>query len=184
MLVLVGSSLMVRRIPLRDGLKMALAWLLIFAAVFAVIALWDDFAALGRRLVGEASGDSRAVVSGETVRVRMAEDGHFWIDGKVNGKSVRFLVDSGATRTAIAADTARGAGVEPSSAFPAILDTANGRITVQRARVARLEAGPIVREDVPVFVSEAFGDTNVLGMNFLSSLDRWEVEGQWLILTP
>lgn len=183
-LVLVGSALMVRRIPLAQGLKMALAWLLIFAAAFAVIALWDDFAALGRRLVGEASGDSRAIVAGETVRVRMAEDGHFWIDGKVNGEDVRFLVDSGATRTAINADTARSAGVEPSSDFPAMLDTANGRITVERARVARLEAGPIVREDVPVFVSEAFGDTNVLGMNFLSSLRRWEVEGRWLILTP
>lgn len=183
-LVLVGSALLVRRIPLAQGLKMALAWLLIFAAAFAVIALWDDFAALGRRLVGEASGDSRAIVAGETVRVRMAEDGHFWIDGKVNGEDVRFLVDSGATRTAINADTARSAGVEPSSDFPAMLDTANGRITVERARVARLEAGPIVREDVPVFVSEAFGDTNVLGMNFLSSLRRWEVEGRWLILTP
>lgn len=185
MLVLVGSSLMVRRIPLAQGLKMALAWLLIFAAAFAVIALWDEFAALGRRLVGEAAGgDSRPVIAGETVRVRMAEDGHFWIDGEVNGEDVRFLVDSGATRTAITADTARDAGVEPSKQFPAILNTANGQISVQRARVARLEAGPIVREDVPVFVSGAFGDTNVLGMNFLSSLRRWEVEGEWLVLTP
>ena len=183
-LVLVGSALMVHRIPLAQGLKMALAWLLIFAAAFAVIALWDDFRALGGRLVEAGRGDGSAVVSGETVRIRMAEDGHFWIDGAINGVKLRFLVDSGATRTAISADVAARAGVEPSSEFPAMLDTANGRISVQRARVERLEAGPIVREDMAVFVSEAFGDTNVLGMNFLSSLRRWEVEGRWLILTP
>lgn len=183
-LVLVTSALMVRRIPLAQGLKMALGWVLIFAAAFAVVALWDDFAALGRRLIGEASGDSRPVMVGETVRVRMAGDGHFWIDGAVNGEDVRFLVDSGATRTAITGGTARRAGVERSSDFPAVLNTANGRISVERGRVALLEAGPIVREDVPVYVSDAFGDTNVLGMNFLSSLQRWEVEGQWLILTP
>jgi aspartyl protease family protein len=35
-----------------------------------------------------------------------------------------------------------------------------------------------------VEVSAAFGDMNVLGMNFLSSLSSWSVQGQWLVLKP
>ena len=41
----------------------------------------------------------------------MAIDGHFWVDAQVNGKTVKFLVDSGATVTTIDRDTALEAGV-------------------------------------------------------------------------
>jgi aspartyl protease family protein len=91
---------------------------------------------------------------------------------------VRFLVDSGATTTSISAETARRAGIEPSSGIPAIVRTANGTITVQRGRAERLAIGHIVRDDLAVHISEGFGETNVLGMNFLSSLSGWGVEGQ------
>jgi aspartyl protease family protein len=48
--------------------------------------------------------------------------------------------------------------------------------------VATLKVGPIERKDHAVFVSASFGDLNVLGMNFLSSLTSWGVEGEWLVL--
>ncbi|MFN3389595.1 MAG: TIGR02281 family clan AA aspartic protease [Allosphingosinicella sp.] len=183
-LVLVVSALAVRRVPMRQGLKMAAAWILIFAAVFAIFALKDDFAALGGRLADAVRGTDRVVVAGESVRIRMDEDGHFWVDGTLNGEAVRFLVDSGATVTSLSAAAARKAGVEPDGGFSVMVNTANGTIAVERGRAGRLQIGTIVREDLPVHISKAFGDTNVLGMNFLSSLSRWEVEGEWLVLTP
>ena len=68
--------------------------------------------------------------------------------------------------------------------FPVLVETANGVVQARRGRVARLKVGTIERGDMAVHVSDSFGDTAVLGMNFLSSLSAWGVEGQWLVLTP
>lgn len=183
-LVLVGSALMVRRIPIRQGLKMGLAWVLIFLAIFVVFALRSDFAALGDRLMQSAQGPATPVQQGETLRVRQAMDGHFWVDAELNGETVRFLVDSGATATSLSTATARRVGIEPSGGFPAIVQTANGTVAVQRGRADRIQVGSIVREGLAVHISDGFGDTNVLGMNFLSSLSGWGVEDGWLVLRP
>jgi len=182
-LVLVISAFMVRRVPIGRGLQMFAAWIVIFLAAFVAFTLKDDFIALGKRVMDETRGGSTQVVqAGEALRVRQSLDGHFWVTGELNGEPVRFLVDSGATTTSISAATARRAGIEPRGGFPAVVRTANGNVQVQRGRAERLKVGTIERRDLAVHFSEAFGDMNVLGMNFLSSLSGWRVEGKWLIL--
>lgn len=182
LLMLVGSSLAVRRIPIGTGLKMFAAWALIFAALFLAFTLKDDFKALGKRMMAELSGESKLVRVGDELRIRKSDDGHFWVDGKVNGETVAFLVDSGATTTTLSAESAGAAGVEPSSRFRTIVSTANGRVSVGRGRI-RLNVGTIERQDFSVHIN-ASDDTNLLGMNFLSSLTSWRVEGDWLVLQP
>lgn len=183
-LVLVASALLVRRIPLGQGLKMFAGWVLIFLAAFVAFTLKDDFMALGKRVLAESRGEGEVVAAGRELRIRKAMDGHFWVNGELNGHKVRFLVDSGATVTSISSATARLADIEPGSGLPAVVQTANGTVSVQRARAARLKVGSIERRNLAVHVSEAFGPMNVLGMNFLSSLSAWGVEGQWLVLKP
>lgn len=183
-LILVGSALVVRRIPLGQGLKMFAGWVLIFLAAFVAFTLKDDFTALGKRVLSESRGEGEVVAVGAELRIRKSMDGHFWVNGELNGHKVRFLVDSGATVTSISSDTARLADIEPVDGIPALVQTANGMVPVQRALAGRLKVGTIERRDIAVHVSEAFGPMNVLGMNFLSSLSSWGVEGQWLVLKP
>jgi aspartyl protease family protein len=183
-LVLVLSALMVRRIPIGQGLKMFAGWVLIFLAAFVAFALKDDFMALGKRVLAEGRGQGQVVAVGKELRIRKSMDGHFWVDAEINGEKVRFLVDSGATVTSISTGTARLAGIEFGGGLPAVVQTANGTVRVQRGRADRLKVGTIERRDMAVHVSEAFGPMNVLGMNFLSSLSAWGVEGQWLVLKP
>ena len=45
----------------------------------------------------------------------------------------------------------------------------------------RAAVGDIVRRNVGLQVADN-DDLNVLGMNYLSSLSRWGVEGRWLVL--
>jgi aspartyl protease family protein len=182
-LVLVVSALLVRRIPLGQGLRMFAGWVLIFLAAFVAFTLKDDFVALGKRVVAEGRGEGQVVAVGKELRIRKSMDGHFWVDGELNGHKVRFLVDSGATVTSISTDTARLSDISPGG-FPAMVQTANGVVQVRRARAERLKVGTIERSNLAVHVSEAFGPMNVLGMNFLSSLSAWGVEGQWLVLKP
>jgi aspartyl protease family protein len=183
-LFLVLSAFSLRRIPLSQGLKMAAAWILIFAVTFAAFALKDDFADLGRRLLAESQGREQIVQQGEPIRIRQSRDGHFWVTAKLNGETVRFLIDSGATTTSINGKTARRAGIEPRRGLPVLVQTANGTVQVQRGRADRMEVGSISRENVTVHISDGFGETNVLGMNFLSSLNGWGVRRGWLVLEP
>jgi aspartyl protease family protein len=124
-------------------------------------------------------------VSGREVRIRMAADGHFWADSRINGVRRRMLIDSGATITAISESTARAAGVEASvGPVPVVLKTANGLAPARAASVEELRLGNIVARDLKVVVSPAFGNMEVIGMNFLSKLASWRVEGRTLILVP
>jgi aspartyl protease family protein len=50
--------------------------------------------------------------------------------------------------------------------------------------VEELRIGNIVARRLAVVVSPAFGNTEVIGMNFLSRLESWRVEGGSLILVP
>lgn len=182
-LVLVGSALMVRRIPLGQGLKMFAGWVLIFLAAFVAFSLKDDFTALGKRVLAESRGEGEVVAVGKELRIRKSMDGHFWVNGELNGKKVRFLIDSGATVTSISARTAAAADIA-TGGFPVLVQTANGVVKARRGRAERLKVGTIERGNLAVHVSDSFGDTEVLGMNFLSSLSAWGVEGQWLVLKP
>ncbi len=182
-LVLVGSSLLARRMPLGQSLKMALAWVAIFGVVFVLFLFRGEAGAVWERATADLRGDS-GTVSGGTLRVPMAEDGHFWVRATINGSTTRFLIDSGATTTTISSGTARAAGVEIGGGFPVIVQTANGTAEARRARIERLVVGPIIQGDAPVLVSEALGDTNLLGMSFLSKLRNWRVEGATLVLEP
>ena len=183
-LILVASALLVRRIPLGQSLRMFAGWVLIFLAAFVAFTLKDDFLALGKRVIAESRGEGQVVVAGKEMRIRKSLDGHFWVNGEINGRKIRFLIDSGATVTSISTGTAAAAEIVPSGGFPALVQTANGVVRVQRGRAERLKVGTIERRNLAVHISEAFGPMNVLGMNFLSSLSGWSVEGQWLVLKP
>lgn len=183
-LVFVASALTVRRMPIGKGLKMFAGWVIIFLAAFVAFALKDDVVSFANQVLDERRAESTGVQVGQELQIKQSLDGHFWVEARLNGQEVRFLVDSGATTTSISGRTARQAGIEPSSGIPAVVQTANGKVAVQRGRAERLEVGHIVREDLAVHISDGFGETNVLGMNFLSSLSGWGVERNRLILKP
>ncbi|HYD11796.1 MAG TPA: TIGR02281 family clan AA aspartic protease [Allosphingosinicella sp.] len=177
-----ASAFTIRRVKIGQTLKMVLAWMLIFGAMFAIFALRDDFRALGNRLWAAITGnDNQEVQSGE-LRIAQSDDGHFYADGELNGRNVRFLIDSGATVTTIGPETAREAGVAPTGERT-MVDTANGIAHVDRGRAELLKIGPIERRDFAVFIARG-DETNVIGMNFLSTLSRWSVEGRTLVLRP
>ena len=178
MLVFVASSLIGMRLPIGKVAKMALAWVAIFAVGFALFAFRDDFSAIGQRLRAEATG--APIVDGGEMRIPVSEDGHFWVDAELNGHQTRFLVDSGASITTVSAETARAAGLQPGMRV-AMVETANGVVRMRRASAERFRLGPIERSGFSVNINER-DSANVLGMNFLSSLGSWGVQGNYLVL--
>jgi len=124
-------------------------------------------------------------VSGRETRVPLARDGHFWISARVNGVQQRFLVDTGATLTAISPELAESAGLEPQPLRqPVLLRTANGTVPAQVVTIGELRLGNVVARDLDAVVAPGMAGTSVLGMNFLSRLASWRVELGTLILVP
>jgi aspartyl protease family protein len=179
--MLILGTLMSRREPWAKMATMALTWTALFAAGFVLLTFRDNFGWVTQRLRAEALGTP--VVQGRETRIPMAIDGHFWVEGRVNGVPVKFLVDSGATMTTIDRDTAIRAGVTVARHPDQFVRTGNGIIRVSSGRAREVRIGGIDRRNVGLQVADN-DNLNVLGMNFLSSLQRWGVEGRWLVLIP
>jgi len=177
--MLVLGALMTRREPAAKMITMALAWVAIFGAGFILFTFRDNLGWVAQRLKAEAVGTP--VQEGVETRIPMAIDGHFWVDAKVNGHDVRFLVDSGATTTTIDRRTAQALGVQISARRDQYVRTGNGIVRVASGQADELTIGSITRHAVDLEITDN-DDLNVLGMNYLSSLSRWGVEGRWLVL--
>jgi len=124
-------------------------------------------------------------VSGKELHVRMAPDGHFWVLASINGVKRRMLIDSGATVTALSEQTADAAGVKTGSNIaPVMLRTANGVAAAHTGSIDELRVGNIVARNLKIVTAPGLGELDVLGMNFLSMLESWRVEGNTLVLVP
>ncbi|OZA93455.1 MAG: hypothetical protein B7X57_04945, partial [Erythrobacter sp. 34-65-8] len=127
----------------------------------------------------------KQVVEGGETRVPMGRDGHFWITAQVGNEPVTFMVDTGATLTAVSTGTAERIGLEPrTGGIPITLKTANGTISADIGTVEELRFGNVVARGLDTVIVANLGETNVIGMNLLSRLASWRVEGQTLILVP
>ena len=134
--------------------------------------------------MSEVGLPEQSVVGGET-RVELAPDGHYWLNAEVNGVPARFLVDTGATLTAISADTAQRAGLEQRrDRLPVTMTTANGTITVPTTTVDEIRFGNVAAFGLDAVIAPNIGETNVVGMNLLSRLAQWRVEQGTLVLVP
>ena len=183
----VGAALLImllQRIPyvgriVRFALSLGLLAFLIFV-VLQQAPYQPGLARLTDRL-----GIDDQKVAGKELRVRMSDDGHFWVVASINGIRRRMLIDSGATVTAISPSTARQAGVDAGAGLaPVVLPTANGAAPAETGKIDELRVGNIVARNLRIVTAPGLGDLDVLGMNFLSKLESWRVEGRTLILVP
>jgi len=125
------------------------------------------------------------VVEGSETRVEMARDGHFWLRAEINGEPVNFLVDTGATLTAVSQDTAAASGLEPrEGGLPVRMQTANGSVAADLTTIDELRFGNVAARGRDAIIAPGLGQTNVIGMNLLSRLASWRVEGDTMILVP
>lgn len=194
-LILVGSALLARRAPLGGLMRMATLWIIIFAILLALFEAGEKFGLFSGHMNGEGgpaslSSDLPAQLpatraEGRALHIPIAPDGHYWVEGMVNGTPARFLIDSGASVTALSVSSARASGLNFDLNAPGVsMMTANGKIDAKRSTIGTLTIGPIRANDLDIVISPAFGDVNVIGMNMLSRLKSWGVQDGEMVLTP
>jgi aspartyl protease family protein len=110
--------------------------------------------------------------------------GHFRTDGRVDGRRLDFLIDTGASVIALTADDAASLGLHPGdSDYRVVLRTANGVVRAAQASLGMVEIGGILVRDVPaVVMPEGALSENLLGMSFLSRLRHFEYSEGKMVL--
>ena len=182
---LVIAALLSRRVSLRGALGMALGWVAIFAIVLVMFSYRKEFGGVAKHVKTELVNDTGQRTEGNSLLIEMSPDGHFWVNGEINSTPAKFLIDSGATITALSDDVALQAGLNLDTMGPGMaMQTANGTVIARRSLIPGLTVGPISTSDLPVIVSDRFNGVNVLGMNFLSRLKSWRVENGQMVLEP
>src|SRR3546814_1180624 len=111
-MILVASALFSRRWSLRSALATALWWVAIFLIGVTIFTYRDEIGNVAHRVTQEVTGQNRQKIEGGTLRISKALDGHFWVNGRVNGHDIRFLIDSGASITAVSEKAATDAGLD------------------------------------------------------------------------
>ncbi|WP_066552218.1 retropepsin-like aspartic protease family protein [Croceicoccus bisphenolivorans] len=156
-----------------------------FGLVAVLVLTVIDLVRLNPDLALPQLGVPEQIVDGEETHIPLARDGHYWIEAEVNGHPTRFLVDTGASLTAISPETAQAAGIEANEVLGTVrLETANGSAPAQLTSIDTLETGTIAARDLRAVIAPTMNGMNVLGMNFLSKLEKWSVEDGTLILVP
>lgn len=110
--------------------------------------------------------------------------GHFQVEGYVSGRSIGFMVDTGASVIALTAQDAARLGIRPMrSDFDVNVSTANGTVKAARTRLASVDIGGLTVRDVDALVlPEGALSENLLGLSYLSRLRRYEFSGSRLVL--
>jgi aspartyl protease family protein len=135
----------------------------------------DSTAVLAK--VAPESRDSR------TISVSPGESGHFWVDGRVDGRRLSFMVDTGASAVALREGDAARLGIHPAKReYTARISTANGVIMGAPILLDRVEVGDIIVRNVAAMVlpDEALAE-NLLGMSFLGRV-HWQYQSGRLVL--
>jgi aspartyl protease family protein len=150
-------------------LKIATVWLLLGTALF-----------LGVQAFESQRQRTRFVATDGVIELRRAPDGHFHWPGEVNGVRAEFLVDTGATTTALPAALAERARLEPQGRVQS--STAGGVAVGYVARADVVLDGNVRADRLRVMVLPAL-EAPLLGMDLLSKM-RFEQHGGTLRLRP
>ncbi len=178
-----GATMIRRGVPLGHLVRFGSTVVLVGIALTVVLQL-ARFDSRLDSLVPENMLPRQEVTGGET-RIPLAQDGHFWLRAQVNGEPVDFMVDTGATLTALSPNSADRAGlVARKGGIPVMLNTANGSVAAQLATIEELRFGNVAARGLDAVIAPGLGETNVIGMNLLTRLASWRVEGRTMILVP
>ncbi len=166
-----------------QAVRYALLWVGIFLAAAVVHAYRAELSRVGDRVLGELI-PGRAVQSEPgTLRVRAADNGHFFINAQVNGAKVRFLADTGASHIVLSRSAARRAGFDPDAlTYSRIYRTANGIGRGAPVTIDRLRVGGLEMTDLRASVNQAPLDHSLLGMTFFNRLSGYSVQNGVLTL--
>ncbi|CAN5767755.1 TIGR02281 family clan AA aspartic protease [soil metagenome] len=145
---------------LPHSVKIVTVWLLAGLLLFLGVQWWQHRAQ-----------QTRFSVTTGAIEIRRGDDGHYHWPGRINGRQVEFLVDTGATGTAIPMALARELKLEAIGTVRS--STAGGMVTGEIVMADIQLQGGVEAQRLRIAALPALGDKPLLGMDMLGRL-RWQ----------
>lgn len=181
--VLLGGLFLRRDVNYLKVLKYLGIWAAIALAIILLYSFRFEFADLKMRLLGELNPSAAKIGKNGELIINIAQDGHFYLDVKVNGKAVRFMIDTGASEIVLNALEAKRVGIAIEALeFNRVYQTANGKAFGALTTLDEIQVGDIKFYQVPASVNSSNMGISLLGMSFLRQFQRYEFYRDKLIL--
>lgn len=156
------------------ALQQAAVWGLIFVGVIAAIGLWSDIRRTTLR---------PAEVSAERIEIPRAADGHFYLDMKINGAPITFMIDTGASNIVLSRTDAARAGIDIAALrYLGEAETANGIVRTALIRLDRIAVGPIIDTSVRAYVNDGQMGGSLLGMDYINRFSAMTIRADMMVL--
>ncbi|MBF0379500.1 MAG: TIGR02281 family clan AA aspartic protease [Magnetococcales bacterium] len=164
-------------------IKLFVSWLLFLFVIIALYSYRGELGGVKNRVVAAIIPQAGYTTEPGSMSFYRSSNGHFHIEAIVNGKKVRFLVDTGASDVVIAPHVARYLGFDLNkNDFTKVYYTANGMGKGAPVFLRKFEVGKLSLQNLPASVNGAEMKTSLLGMRFFNRLKSFKVEGEVLTL--
>ncbi len=165
------------------GLVLAAGCVMASALWFAPRMLERQAAAAEAKPTAAVATIAAAGTQNGDASISRSADGHYWAQATVDGRAVRFLVDTGASSVALTQADARRLSLEPERlTYDVPIRTASGRAFAAAVTLRSVSVSGARVEDVEALVAQEGLETSLLGMSYLGRLSRFEATPRALIL--
>lgn len=127
----------------------------------ATLVLGESPVSVGARATPAGTGAQRVVLTADS-------RGHFMSTGSINGKSVQFMVDTGATTVVLGQADAQRLGLKPDAGQRVGMQTANGTVVGHQLKLQRVRLGDAEVNDVTAVILPQQMPYVLLGNSFLT----------------
>jgi aspartyl protease family protein len=170
-----GSYIFANKNNLGKVAQQAAIWGMIFVGVIAAVGLWGD---ISRDVAPRQS------VAGTEIVLPRSNDGHYYMTLDINGTSVNFVVDTGASQVVLTQNDAARIGLNPDELrYLGTANTANGQVRTAAVQLDQVSVGPYTDTGLRATVNGGQMDKSLLGMTYLGLYDSISITDGELILS-
>lgn len=183
LLLVLLSSLIARRDFAFSKLFKALATWCLVGFIFVVIYSYRfEFSNFKNRILGEIN-PSYARFDENKLVINLSQDGHFYLNVKINNREVRFMIDTGASDIVLSRNDAIKIGINLGELnFNRIYQTANGKSFGALVKLEEIDISGIKFFDINAAVNNGEMSVSLMGMDFLRRFNKYEFYQDKLIL--
>ena len=185
LLVMLSSGILfnskIRKIEI---LKQLFLWSIITLILIIIYSFRFEFQNIVNRLKGELFPSSAINLGENKISINISSNQHFYVDLKINGQNVHFMIDTGASDIVLSEKDAKKVGIDLAKlSYDKIYETANGNTFGASSRVKTIELQGLVIYNAAVSVNNSDLETSLLGMSFLRNFKKYEFYQDKLVLT-
>ncbi len=184
--LVLGASLIFSRPNIAEVLRSIVLWGGMGIVLVAGYAMRHDLEAIAWRTVGALAPGFAIDQADGTIALVRDSSGHFTLNAKVNGATINFLVDTGASVITLTAKDAQAIGIATDKlSYRTPVTTANGKALVASTRLETVSIAGVQLHGLRAFVAPPGKlETSLFGMNALDRFISWRVEKGRMILQP